>query len=916
MYKQLVLFYFTCTVSFGLYSQVGFERAFDSLTFFSPVEMQPSIDGSDRIFVVQQGGTIVVFPNDENTPNSSLKTFLDVRDIADFASGGERGLLGLAFHPDYTNNGYFYIYYTTDSDLPNVTTRIEIARCKVSDSDPDVAIRDSVTVIFGIDKNQNNGNHNGGKIAFGPDGYLYVSIGDGGGAGDPEDNAEDLGVFFGKILRIDVDLDGDNPVAPNQFDLYEIPSSNPLVNKSGLDEIYAWGIRNTWKFAFDFPSGLCIGGDVGQGRYEEVNIIEKGKSYGWDTYEGNTFYPSNNPVTDFNQGDTVFPAHVYNHNQGDRSITGGYVYRGNNIQSTDPDIAGKYIFGDYLSGRVWAMDINTFETEFLFQTNGQQITSFGLDQAGEMYFTALDNHIYRLTDGSTPPVGQAVDGDGCWSGLADGTNGIVNALEVAPDFSVYVGGDFTSVDNGMSAIDIAKYNVDGSWDNLGTGSNGEILAIAVINNDTIYAGGSFSMIGGIQANNIAYWNGTQWSALGQGTNAPVAVIEVDAQGNIYVGGTFSTAGGMAANNVAFYDGSWSALIDQSTSVNGTNNELRSMDIDTDGSLLCGGNFDEAGGKTANRIARWDGTNWSSVGIGTSGFVQSIVATSTEIYAGGNFVSAGNETVNRIAKFVKSSQTWEGLENGLSGNVNAMAKLDDRIIVAGSFQIAFNENQAIIVDNIAMWDEVNGWQGCGETVGTDGPINALAARKLLVFSGGNFTDAGGGSVENMDAWRLKCCPLQAETDQNGERILFSDGNIVASEVLNMRVCTSGNLINVMADQMANNFQTEILPDTLPSKSNFVGVVQFTLADISRLTCVYGSPSQTCDLLNPCGNMVVNNDIPMANGAFIESADRLDLSGAVFQNNMVFIRAQQEIRMQELFEVQQGGQLTARIGPCSE
>ena len=258
-------------------AQVTYEDAFPGLSFEYPTEIVNPGDGTNRLFVLEQAGRIKVFQNNGNT--AVADTFLDITSTVSFSSGQEIGLLGLAFHPDYASNGLFYVYHTRQSSVSGVNVEIVLARYSVRADNPNQADPSSRLDILSFDKNQGQSNHNGGKIAFGPDGYLYVSIGDGGGGGDPNKNAQNLENVFGSILRIDVDLDGDNPVESNP-DLpdgnYEIPADNPRVGQNGLDEQYAWGIRNTWKFSFDTPLGNMWGADVGQGDREEINLILKG----------------------------------------------------------------------------------------------------------------------------------------------------------------------------------------------------------------------------------------------------------------------------------------------------------------------------------------------------------------------------------------------------------------------------------------------------------------------------------------------------------------------------------------------------------------------------------------------------------------------------------------------------------------
>jgi len=239
-------------------AQVSFKPAFPNIGFEFATEIQNAGDESNRLFVAEQKGTIKVFPNNTNVSPTQVSNFLDITDRVSFTAGEEIGLLGLAFHPDFENNNLFYVYYTANSSASNSDFRIVVEQFTANGNS---ANPNTGQVLLQFDKNQFNNNHNGGKIGFGPDGYLYASVGDGGGGGDPKRNAQNLNNVFGKILRIDVDMDGSNPVAANGR--YEIPSDNPFVDSAGLDIIYAYGIRNTWKFSFDNPTGRLWGADEG-----------------------------------------------------------------------------------------------------------------------------------------------------------------------------------------------------------------------------------------------------------------------------------------------------------------------------------------------------------------------------------------------------------------------------------------------------------------------------------------------------------------------------------------------------------------------------------------------------------------------------------------------------------------------------
>jgi hypothetical protein len=764
-----------------LLGQISYEVAFPELSFNLPVEIINANDGTNRMFIVEQGGLIKVFPNSQTTSNSALNTFLDVRSKVNLGVGQEVGLLGMAFHPNYENNGYIYIYYT---DYPNNIVNMNLSRFTVSSSNQNVIDPNSEIPIFKFAKNQPEGNHNGGKIAFGPDGYLYISIGDGGGGGDPKGNAQNLNNVFGSILRIDVDLDGNNPIesnpdAPNGN--YEIPSDNPRVGLSGLDELYVWGIRNTWKFSFDNTTGNLWGADVGQGRRCEINIITKGQNYGWGKFEGLTTYNSSlNLVT---TPDTK-PIFEYNYTNGDRSITGGYVYRG---PLNNDALTGKYIYGDYVSGRVWALDYNTSTgettSEMLFRTNGQFISSFGLDESGQLYFSDYGNSVklYKISGESSGPTSNAVTGVGDWNKAGfEGVNGTVEAIQKVNE-TYYVGGNFTNA-SGISAQNIAKYDKVNGWGNFGSGVNGTVYSIAADSNGLVYIGGEFTSVSGVSASNVAFWDGTNWNPLGSGTNGPVAKINIDTNDKAYIGGTFDIAGSIVVNNIALWENStWKGLTDSNTQVTGTNNEIRAISFDENDNLYVGGNFDSAGGISTPRMAVWDGTNWNSLGQGTSGFVQAISVTNDYVYVGGNFAIAGNQTVNRIARWNRNTLTWSSLNNGLSGNVNTLEHDGTFLYAGGSFETASTNTEVNeIMNGVARWSENDGWQALGPNtqVGVSNVVNHLEFSSNLteLICGGNFSTAGGQSLTNIAVWGLdiKC-------DSNEITIRYTvDGIEIASE----------------------------------------------------------------------------------------------------------------------------------------
>lgn len=364
-----------------LCAQLQYQVAFPNLSFTRPVDLQHAGDNSNRIFVVEQRGVISVFDNDSNT--STKTVFLDIQNKVDDSSN-EEGLLGLAFHPNYETNGYFYVNYTADS--PNRTV---IARYNVSAANPNTADPNSELVVITIPRPYSN--HNAGQLAFGPnDGYLYITTGDGGSGGDPQGNGQNRQTLLGSILRIDIDnsAGGLN---------YAIPPGNPYFgNTQGFkEEIYAYGVRNPWRMAFDPVTGWLWAADVGQNTYEEVDIIENGKNYGWNIMEGLHCY---NPPSGCDTNGLTLPIWEYSHSLGN-SVTGGYVYRGAGV----PELVGKYIYADFGSGRIWSLEydgVNPAVNTQLFDTN-LLIASFGVDQYNELYLCVFDGKIYRFTPTAT-----------------------------------------------------------------------------------------------------------------------------------------------------------------------------------------------------------------------------------------------------------------------------------------------------------------------------------------------------------------------------------------------------------------------------------------------------------------------------------------------------------------------------------
>jgi len=344
-----------------------------------PLMVTHANDGSGRRFIVEQSGLIYVIAKD----GQKAKIFLDIRDITrPWKKANEEGLLGLAFHPRFSETGEFFVCYSP----VNAPQSERISRFHVSAKDSRKADKNSEETVLQFD--QPFPNHNGGSIAFGPDGFLYVGLGDGGSRNDPFDNAQNLGVLLGKILRIDIDRRGAETA-------YAIPLDNPFMNMDGVrPEIWAFGFRNPWQLTFDSQTGTLWMADVGQDLQEEINLVEKGGNYGWRRREGS--YPFGNIPADLA---TIDPLWEYDHQVG-KSITGGLVVRG----STIPELEGRYLYGDFVSGRLWALgvqdsyDPSTISNQ-LIPWNGLPIFGFGHDQDGAVYVLTSSNTgqgIYRI----------------------------------------------------------------------------------------------------------------------------------------------------------------------------------------------------------------------------------------------------------------------------------------------------------------------------------------------------------------------------------------------------------------------------------------------------------------------------------------------------------------------------------------
>ncbi|MDJ0834447.1 MAG: PQQ-dependent sugar dehydrogenase [Gammaproteobacteria bacterium] len=359
---------------------VTLERVFTSLSFNAPVLLKQSPINSDRWYVVEQGGIIRTFLSGD----LSATVFADLS--GQVLNAGEQGLLGMAFHPEFASNRYLYVYYSADPPRRSVISRFT--------ANDDLTI-DGASELLIMEVDQPYANHNGGNIEFGADGYLYIGLGDGGSGGDPLDHAQNINTLLGSMLRIDVD----NSANPGVQE-YSNPADNPYVGTSGLDEIYAIGLRNPWRWSFDRVTGNLVLGDVGQGALEEVDVVVNGGNYGWRCYEGTAAYNTSGCSDSY-----IAPIHEYGRSEG-RSITGGFVYRGSLI----PSLVGSYIFSDYYPGPIWALS-NPYSTPVASElinnstTASSYISSFAEDADGELYAVSrVDGYIYQLVADTTDPV--------------------------------------------------------------------------------------------------------------------------------------------------------------------------------------------------------------------------------------------------------------------------------------------------------------------------------------------------------------------------------------------------------------------------------------------------------------------------------------------------------------------------------
>ncbi len=355
-------------------------RAFPNLRFRRPIVLTHAPDGSDRVFVASQLGAIQMFPNDPDVKETQVSTFIDLEDRVIYKDKeNEEGLLGLVFHPKFKENGQFFVYYTTRSaPHTSVVSRFRTVPGDLTKGDP--ASEEELLRIP-----QPYWNHNGGGLAIGPDGYLYIALGDGGFKDDPHGHGQNLETLLGSILRIDVNR---KDAGKN----YAIPADNPFrETPKAQPEIYAYGFRNVWGMAFDSATGLLWAADVGQDLWEEIDIVVKGGNYGWKLREATHKFKDGSDA----RPDLVEPVWEYHHDIG-KSITGGFVYRGKNL----PDLVGCYLYADYVSGKVWALKLDEKTRKpianYAIQDTKMPIIAFGADSRGEAYLTDSFGQIWTI----------------------------------------------------------------------------------------------------------------------------------------------------------------------------------------------------------------------------------------------------------------------------------------------------------------------------------------------------------------------------------------------------------------------------------------------------------------------------------------------------------------------------------------
>ncbi len=596
-----------------------------------PVHITNAKDGSRRLFVVQQRGIIKVIQPGSNVPTD----FLNVSSVVS-QSGNERGLLGLAFHPQYATNRRFFIYYTRASD-----GGLEIAEYEVSTSNPNQANPTPIRTIITI-PHATNSNHNGGTIAFGPDGFLYLGTGDGGGANDTPNNAQNINVLLGKMLRIDINT----PVG--QVPAYNIPPTNPYAGATpGADEIYTIGMRNPYRWSFDRggTNQLWVG-DVGQDAIEEVDLITNGGNYGWRVYEG-TQCTGNDPTrcsTGTNPLIQIPPVFQYSSSGAGNprcSVTGGYVYRG--ALNTLP--AGSYIYGDYCSGEILLWENN--QQRILLDT-ARNISSFGEDEAGEIYVVGLGGTVEKVVrakanadfDGDFKTDLSVFRPSGSFWYINQSLNNTFRAQQFGASGDTIAPEDY----DGDNTTDIAVFRPsNGTWYVLRSSDNTFFGVQFGANGDSPVAS---DYDGDAKADFAVFRpNGGNWYILNS-SNGGFSATQFGANGDIPVPGDYDGDGKYDLGVYRGTTGSWYLL-------NSSNGSFNAVQFGASADFTAQGDFD-GDGKTDISVFRGNDGTWYRLNSSTGAFVATQFGTLGDRPVVGDYDGDGRDD---IAVFRPAGGNW-------------------------------------------------------------------------------------------------------------------------------------------------------------------------------------------------------------------------------------------------------------------